>query len=464
MKFCDVEGFFEWLGKKKTAFIGVGVSNTDCIRLFNAKGADVTVLDRKNRSQLGNLADEFEQKGIKLCLGDGYLDNLEDYDLVVRSPGMYFNHPALTRARRHAVAVTSEMELFFSLCPCRIYAVTGSDGKTTTTTLISEMLAASGKKVHKGGNIGRALLPVIETIKPQDAAVVELSSFQLISMRQSPDVAVVTNVSPNHLDVHKNMREYVESKKNILLHQDCFSRAVLNIDNDITRRMAPLVRGDAVFFSTRTVPERGAFLRGDGMLCVNWGGKEVPVISKDKILLPGMHNIENFLAAVCAVWGEVPVETIKEVGKNFKGVEHRMQLIRERGGVRWYDDSIGTSPTRTIAGLKAFPEKVILIAGGYDKKIPYDPLVTYLKQKVSALILMGATGPVIKKALDNAAEPENNPPVFWAGSMDEAVRIADSLAKSGDAVVLSPASASFDMYPNFEKRGDHFKKLVMGLK
>ena len=235
--------FFQWVKGKKIAFIGVGVTNTDCIRLFAKKGAEVSVLDRKSRQQLGDLADEFEQSGVRLILGDGYLDSLTGYDAVFRAPGMYFNHPALAAARREGAVITSEMELFFRLCPCKTYAVTGSDGKTTTTTLIAEMLAASGKKVYKGGNIGRALLPVIEEISPDDAAVVELSSFQLISMRQSPDVAVITNVAPNHLDVHRDMQEYIDSKKNLILHQDGFSRTVLNRDNKITRDMETLVRG-----------------------------------------------------------------------------------------------------------------------------------------------------------------------------------------------------------------------------
>ncbi len=457
--------FFRWVKGKKIAFIGVGVTNTDCIRLFAKKGAEVSVLDRKSREQLGALADEFEQSGIRLVLGDGYLDGLTGYDAVFRAPGMYFHHPALEKARQEGAVITSEMELFFRLCPCKTYAVTGSDGKTTTTTLIAEMLKASGKKVYKGGNIGCALLPVVEEVSSDDAAVVELSSFQLISMRQSPDVAVITNVAPNHLDVHRDMQEYIDSKKNLILHQDGFSRTVLNRDNAITRDMTGLVRGELLTFSRQEAPRFGAYLRQDGMLCMRCHGAETEILPMEQIQLPGLHNVENFLAAYSAVWGDVPVEIMARTAREFGGVEHRMELVRELGGVKWYNDSIGTSPTRTIAGLKAFGQKIILIAGGYDKKIPYEPLAPYLCEKVSHLILMGATGPKIQQALEACPDYDGqHPALHWAESMEQAVQTADGLAGSGDIVALSPASASFDLYPNFEKRGEHFKRLVAALK
>ncbi len=457
--------FFRWVKGKKIAFIGVGVTNTDCIRLFAKKGAEVSVLDRKSREQLGALADEFEQSGIRLVLGDGYLDGLTGYDAVFRAPGMYFHHPALEKARQEGAVITSEMELFFRLCPCKTYAVTGSDGKTTTTTLIAEMLKASGKKVYKGGNIGRALLPVVEEVSSDDAAVVELSSFQLISMRQSPDVAVITNVAPNHLDVPRDMQEYIDSKKNLILHQDGFSRTVLNRDNAITRDMTGLVRGELLTFSRQEAPRFGAYLRQDGMLCMRYHGAETEILPMEQIRLPGLHNVENFLAAYSAVWGDVPVEIMARTAQEFGGVEHRMELVRELGGVKWYNDSIGTSPTRTIAGLKAFGQKIILIAGGYDKKIPYEPLAPYLCEKVSHLILMGATGPKIQQALEACPDYDGqHPALHWAESMEQAVQTADGLAGSGDIVALSPASASFDLYPNFEKRGEHFKRLVAALK
>ncbi|MBQ8725298.1 MAG: UDP-N-acetylmuramoyl-L-alanine--D-glutamate ligase, partial [Oscillospiraceae bacterium] len=297
--------FFEDMKQKKVAFIGVGVTNTDIIRLFLKKGIGVTLLDRKNEEQLGDIYSELKEKGVEFRLGDSYLDTLSDFDVVFRSPGMYFNHPKLAEARRNGVAVTTEMEVFFELCPCRKYAVTGSDGKTTTTSVIAEFFKAEGRTVHKGGNIGRALLPIIEEIKETDVAVVELSSFQLLSMRQSPDVAVITNIAPNHLDVHGTMDEYIEAKVNLIAHQNAFSKTVLNLDNVLTDNLSSKVRGNLVKFSRNAVPEKGAFLREDGMLCYTDKGEVTPVVHMDDIRIPGMHNVENYLTAISAVWGEV---------------------------------------------------------------------------------------------------------------------------------------------------------------
>ncbi len=314
--------------------------------------------------------------------------------------------------------------------------------------------------MHKGGNIGRALLPIVEKIKDDDCAVVELSSFQLISMRRSPDVAVVTNVAPNHLDVHKDMEEYIEAKRNILRHQNAFSVTVLNADNVITASMAELVRGELRWFSHTKPVENGAFLREDGMLCYCEHGKVTELFPKTDIKIPGMHNVENYLTAIAAVWGEVPVEVIHNIAKNFGGVEHRIELVRELDGVKWYNDSIATSPTRTIAGLSCFDQKVILIGGGYDKHIPYEPLAPHLINKVKLLILSGPTASKIAAALQNDPNYNGEPEVIFVNSMEEAVATAYGYAEEGDIGTLSPASASFDLYPNFEVRGKHYKELV----
>ena len=358
--------------------------------------------------------------------------------------------------------MTSEVELFFEFCPCEIIAVTGSDGKTTTTTLISKMMEAAGRKVFLGGNIGAALLPQLADVTPDAVAVVELSSFQLISMRRSPNVAVVTNVTPNHLDHHKDMQEYIDAKRNILLWQVPPCRAVLGYENEISRSMQSDCKGEQVWFTRLHETDNGAFLRAeDDMLCYAGNGTVTPVVSRKDVKLRGLHNVENLLAAIAAVWGRVPVEAMRQVASTFTGVEHRIEPVRTLDGVTYYNDSIASSPTRTIAGLRSFDQKIILIAGGYDKKIPYEPLAPEILAHVKTLILMGATGPRIEKAVREHPDfPASGLTILHAKTMQDAVEQARAVAVPGDVVSLSPASASFDLYPNFEVRGKHFKELV----
>lgn len=455
----DCAQFFKQIKGKKIAMCGIGVSNTPLIMNFLNKGAKVYACDRRSREMIGEIADTLEKAGAELRLGDGYLDNLE-VDIIFRTPGMSFNLPELDLARKRGIAVTSEMEVFFDLCPATIFAITGSDGKTTTTTLISKMLEAEGKRVFVGGNIGKPLLPEIENITSDDFVVVELSSFQLISMRKSPDVAVVTNVAPNHLDVHKDMDEYVEAKKNVILHQNAFSRTVLNKDNDITNSFKPYVRGQSLSFSMETPLKNGAWLSHDGMIHMSYRGIDAPIMHRDEIAILGDHNVENYLAAISAVWGYVGIDSIKKVANEFKGVEHRIEFVREVNGVKYYNDSIASSPTRTIAGLKAFKQKVWLIAGGYDKHIPYDPMVPYVLEKVEKLILCGQTAEKIETAVRNNKNYNGTPEIVTVENLSEAVGYAHKNTKSGDIVTLSPASASFDAFPNFVARGNYFKELV----
>lgn len=465
----SIAAFFAGLQGKKIFFIGMGVSHFEAIQQFKRKGLDVTVCDKRTEEKLAEAYPEhyaqLKALGITFVAGDDYQEHFCEADVIFRTPGMYYNNPALTKAREQGIAITSEMETFFDLCPCKIYAVTGSDGKTTTTTLISEMLKAPGKTVYLGGNIGKALLPLVEEIKEDDVAVVELSSFQLISMRQSPNVAVVTNVAPNHLDVHKTMDEYIESKTNIIRHQNAFSKTVLNLDNDITRGMTSLVRGKVAYFSRKEKPYNGTYLSEDGTLYSVTAGQETKLMHMSEIKLPGMHNVENYLTAIAAVGEEVSAEVIRDVAHNFGGVEHRIELVRTLDGVRYYNDSIATSPTRTIAGLNAFNQKLIVIAGGYDKKIPYEPLAQSVNEKVKILILLGATAPKIEKAVtEYAGYNPDELQIVHVDTLEEAVAKARELAVEGDVVTLSPASASFDLYLNFEQRGHHFKNIVNGLK
>lgn len=459
-----VQHFFERIKGKKICMIGIGVSHTDLIGFLAEYGAKVTACDKRSREQLGEaLCSNFEAQGIELRLGAHYLEDI-DADIVLRTPGMKFHQPLFDDLRRRNVVVTSEMELFFDLCPCKTIAVTGSDGKTTTTTLISEFLREAGRRVHIGGNIGRPLMPLIRDIRKNDFAVVELSSFQLISMRQSPETAVVTNITPNHLDIHKDMQEYVDAKKNIFWHQGAFSRTVLNADNDITASFAQETRGETLMFSVKHPVENGAYLGDDGIIYMAVNGKAQKIMHANEIKLPGIHNVENYLAAICAVWEHVDVEAIYNVAVEFEGVEHRIELVRDEKGIKWYNDSIATTPTRTIAGLDSFNQKLILIAGGYDKKLPFEPLAPKLMEKVKVLILTGATADKMEEAVKAySGYDAEKILILRAQDLPDAVRIAHEQAKQGDIVTMSPACASFDAYPNFEARGQHFKKLVKAL-
>ena len=446
------EEYFESLRGKRIVVLGLGVSNRPLVRLLLEFSCDVTGCDRTPREKLDEEVLELERMGCKLSVGDGYLDNLSA-DLVFRTPGMHPGNPAIVALREQGAEITSEMEVFFEVCPCTKIAVTGSDGKTTTTTLVSEMLKAAGHKVWLGGNIGTPLLPLVREMKATDFAVVELSSFQLMDMRRSPHVALITNLAPNHLDIHKDMDEYVEAKKNIYRFQSAGDILVVNADNDIT---APLAGPGATHAFSRAGKNVRVRLE-DGIIYRDG----TPVLNKHDILLPGEHNVENYMAAIAVVEGLVEDETIRTVAKTFGGVAHRIELVRIKDSVRYYNDSIASSPSRTMAGLRSFPEKVILIAGGYDKHIPYDVLGPEICTHVKKLFLCGATAPQIRTAVEKC--PMEKPEMTDCGKFEAAVKAAVAAAEAGDVVLMSPASASFDEFKNFAVRGDFFKKLIMEL-
>ena len=447
------ERYFNSLREKKVAVLGLGVSNRPLVRLLLEYGCDVTGCDKTPREKLDDEVLLLEQAGCALRVGEGYLDGVEA-DVVFRTPGMHPGNPAIEALRRRGAEITSEMEVFFELAPCFIVAVTGSDGKTTTTTLIAEMLKAEGKTVWLGGNIGTPLLPLCRQMKPDDYAVVELSSFQLMDMKRSPQRAVVTNLAPNHLDIHKDMEEYVEAKKNIFRFQNPGDLLVLNADNAITASFTG--RGETHFFSRKK--RTNCVWEEEGVI-YRRGEK---VLSSEEILIPGTHNVENYMAAIAAVDGLVRDETIRQVARNFGGVEHRIELVRVKDGVKFYNDSIASSPSRTIAGLRSFPRKVILIAGGYDKHIPYDVLGPEICAHVSKLFLCGATAGKIRSAVEQA-EGTEKPEITDCGDFENAVRTAAAAAKGGDIVLMSPASASFDQFKNFMVRGECFKRIVKEL-
>ena len=441
--------YFENLRGKRVAVLGLGVSNRPLVRLLLEYGCAVSGGDRTEREKLDAEVLELEKLGCKLYLGEHFYEEMTA-DVAFRTPGMHPDSPAVAALRNSGATITSEMEAFFEVCPCDMIAVTGSDGKTTTTTLISEMLKAEGKTVWLGGNIGTPLLPLVRQMAKEDVAVVELSSFQLMDMTRSPRVAVITNLAPNHLDVHKDMDEYVEAKKNVYRHQNESGVLVVNADNAIT---APL-RGNGI---TRTFSRvgQGDVCLQNGVICRNGEA----VLSGKDILIPGVHNIENYMAAIAAVEGLVSDDTIRHVAGTFGGVEHRIELVRIKDGVRFYNDSIASSPSRTIAGLRSFEEKVILIAGGYDKHIPYDVLGPEICAHVKKLFLGGATGPLIRQAVEKC--DGEKPEIVDCGDFTSAVHAAAKAAQPGDVVLMSPASAAFDQFKNFMVRGQYFKKLVM---
>lgn len=452
----NLQEYIAGLNGKRVAVIGVGVSNTPLIELLLKNGISVTACDRNTRDKFGELADKLERQGAELRLGPDYLSEL-GHDVIFKTPGMRPDIPELNAARERGSIVTSEMEVFFDVCPCRIIAVTGSDGKTTTTTIIAKLLEAAGHKVWLGGNIGKPLLAEVGEIGEKDYAVVELSSFQLMTMSRSADIAVVTNIAPNHLDYHTDMAEYTEAKKNIYKYQSSEGMLVLNADNDITAAAADEAKGSVRMFSRRGAVASGAWFDGETVFFM---GREL--VKRGDIKLPGLHNIENYMAAFAAVGDIVGDEVCRCVSAEFGGVEHRIELVREKDGIRYYNDSIASSPSRSIAGLESFDEKVILIAGGYDKHIPYDVIGPVICRQVKKLVLVGATSPKIKAAvLDCPEQPK--PEIYEYTDFEAAIRAASELASKGDVVIMSPASASFDLFKNFMERGERFREIVNSL-
>ncbi|GAA0110517.1 MULTISPECIES: UDP-N-acetylmuramoyl-L-alanine--D-glutamate ligase [Clostridium] len=448
--------FKDFIKGQKVAVVGIGVSNIPLIRFLVKLGAVVTAFDKKNREELGDIAKEFDELSVTLELGEGYLDRLTGFDVVFKTPSMRIDCDALVKVKSEGAYITSEMEEFVRYCKGKVYGITGSDGKTTTTTIISKLLEEAGYKTWVGGNIGTPLFSNIEEIREEDKVVLELSSFQLMTMDVPVDIAVVTNLAPNHLDMHLDMQEYIDAKKNIFLYQDKDGVLILNRENEITHGFVPEAKGIVKEFSSKREIENGAYLK-DNMLYL----ENNIVCEKENIAIKGIHNIENYLAAFLATKDDVSIDVMKKVAERFGGVEHRCELVREIDGVKYYNDSIASSPTRTLAGLFAFDKKVILIAGGYDKHIPFEPLAEEGYPYIKELILLGATKNLIKDAFVKLKEEKGiEVSISLVDTLEEAVFKAKDLADEGDVVTLSPACASFDMFPNFAERGNRFKEIV----
>lgn len=457
-----IQEYLESIKSRSVCVIGMGVSNTPLIMLLLRADINVTVRDQSDRERVEELAAELESLGATLILGPDYLENLNE-DIIFRTPGLNPNTPELMVAKNKGSELTSEMELFFRTCPCTIIGITGSDGKTTTTTIIAKFLKQAGYNVYVGGNIGKPLLADVEGMVEEDYVVLELSSFQLMTLEQSPHIAVFTNLTPNHLDYHGSMEDYIEAKEHIFAYQSQGDQAIFNYDNEVTCDLAQKAVGQVTFFSARERLEQGVYLRDGAIWLTNRQGSREVLPLKD-ILLPGRHNVENYMAAIAAVDELVPDSCVREVAKKFAGVEHRIELVREINGIKFYNDSIGTSPTRTAACLSVFDRKVILIAGGYDKGVSFTGLGMEITEHVKALVLTGNTAQAINSAVKSAPTyAQDQPTIVIKEQFEDAVQAAFRLAQPGDIVVLSPACAAFDQFKNFMHRGEVFKSLVNAL-
>ncbi len=448
--------------EKRFAFIGAGVAHKDLISIFASLGANVTLCDKKTKEELGETYKKLAEQNVKFSLGEEYLSALETADIIFRTPGMMPGEPHLIKAVERGASLTSEVETFFDLCPAKIYAVTGSDGKTTTTSLIADMLKRAGFTVHLGGNIGKALLPMIDEVKPTDKVVAELSSFQLITMKKSPHVAVLTNITPNHLDKHTDMKEYIEAKSNILRYQTEDDTAIISRDNETALLLSGVVKGELRYFSINQEEDNGAFLRNE-ILFVKSKNELSAVIPANEILILGRHNVENMLAAFAAVASDIHPQIMEATAREFKGVEHRIEFVREKDGVKYYNHSIATSPLRLKSGLATLGKGLIVICGGKNKNLSYEEAAHDLLRHARVVVLMSETGAIIKEELEKIPNSGDTLTVLTADNMEEAVMLARGSAKSGDIVTLTPASTSFDKYINFEERGNHYKQIVNSL-
>lgn len=451
---------------KRIAVIGLGVSNIPLIDYFYAHGANVVAFDNRNKENIDfSVIQKLEDYNMLYYLGENSLEHLIGFDYIFRSPSCRPDIPEIVKEVENGAILTSEIEKVLELSPSTVIGVTGSDGKTTTTTLIYKILEANGYKCFLGGNIGTPLFTRISEMKPEDMVVLELSSFQLMNMKISPKVAVVTNISPNHLNVHKDYQEYIDSKMNIFLHQDENGILVINADNEITKEFYKKAKGKVRYFSSNQILENGIiFDKSEKIIKLCEDGVRKHLIKQKNMKLRGNHNCENACAAISATLDYAKEDITRKTIEEFPGVEHRLEYIRTIDGVEWFNDSIGSSPSRTIAGLNSFEEKIVLIAGGYDKHLDYTPIAKPILQNVSKLILIGQTADKIEKAVKDEASLEGKSlPIYRCNKFEEIVTIAKEVATEGEIVLFSPASASFDLFKNFEERGNYFKELVNNL-
>lgn len=456
-----LEEFNEYIKFRKVAIIGLGVSNLPLLDYMHEKKARVTVFDERNIENIAKeVMDKITTYSFEFSLGKNCLEKLKGFDIIFRSPSCLPTRSELQQEENRGAIVTTEIEMLMKMCPCKIIGVTGSDGKTTTTSLIHSILQKAGYHTFLGGNIGTPLFTKLSEMKPEDIVVLELSSFQLMGMEVSPDIAVITNITPNHLNIHKDYEEYIEAKKNIFKYQNEKGILILNYDNEITRNCANEAHGKVIFFSYKEKLDNGFIV--DGRVIKECEDKiRKHIFNGDDAILRGSHNLENIATAIAATKTLVSTEEAVEAIKEFKPVEHRIEFVKEIDQVKWYNDSASSSPTRTLSGLNAFDEEIILIAGGYDKNLDYQPLAKPIVEKVKALLLIGQTSgkifDVVKEELETQKKELD---IYMCESLEQTVTLAKKIAKPGNVVLFSPASASFDMFKDFADRGNQFKKLV----
>lgn len=453
--------FNEYIRFRKVAVIGIGVSNLPLIDYLYEKKAQVTVFDERTIDEIPReTIDKITTYGFEYSFGKNCLEKLKGFNIIFRSPSCLPTRIELQEEANKGAIVTTEVEMLMEMCPCKIIGITGSDGKTTTTSMINAILRKAGYNTFLGGNIGTPLFTRLSEMTPEDIVVLELSSFQLMNMQVSPNIAVITNITPNHLNIHKDYEEYIEAKKNIFKNQDENGILILNYDNDITRNSSKEANRKVVFFSSKVRLDNGFIVDGNIIKeCEDKVRKHI--LNTDEVILRGNHNFQNIATALAATKTLVDTDIAVQAIKEFKPVEHRIEFIREIEGVKWYNDSASSSPTRTLSGINAFNENIILIAGGYDKNLDYEPLAKPVVDKVSTLILIGQTAEKIYDVVKEESEKQNkNIKIYMCDSLEQTVDIAKKSAKKGDIVLFSPASASFDMFKNFADRGEKFKNLV----
>lgn len=456
-----LEEFKSYIYNRKVAIIGLGVSNIPLLKFLYDLGAIITVFDNRTVEKMPEeILHILSTCNIDKAFGPGNLNNLTGFEIIFRSPSCLPTTKELLEEEKRGAIITTEVEMLMKICPGKIIGVTGSDGKTTTTSLIYEILKQKGYNCYIGGNIGTPLFTKVEEMKPDDIIILELSSFQLMGMAVSPDIAVITNITPNHLNIHSSYEEYIDSKKNIYKYQNENGILILNFDNEITRQCGLEAKGKVEFFSRRNKLDNG-FIVDEGVIKLCEDKIRRHILNTRAVMLKGDHNYENICAALLATRTLVDIDSAIETIKNFPGVPHRLELIRRVNGVRWYNDSIGTSPIRTIAGLNSFQEEIILIAGGYDKKLDYTPIGRPILNKTKGVIVLGQTADKIIDAIEKESKIRNKTvDIYKCKTLEQCIEIAKDIAKPGQIVLFSPASASFDMFKNFEERGEKFKELV----